>query len=43
VGEEIFWGADSFPMLLNYLEDPAWFETPEMRRIEALPVGAARK
>jgi hypothetical protein len=30
-------------MLLEYLVDPAVFDAPEMRRIAALPVGAARK
>ena len=39
---ELFWGADSFPMMLDYLADPGLFETPEMQRIAALPIGAAR-
>lgn len=43
VGEELFWGADSFPMMLDYLRDPGIFETFEMKRIVALPVGASRE
>ena len=30
-------------MLLDYLVDGAVFDEPEMRRIAALPIGAARK
>jgi 2-hydroxychromene-2-carboxylate isomerase len=43
VGDEIFWGHDAFEMVLDYLRDPAPFETPEMRRIETLPVAVTRK
>jgi hypothetical protein len=39
---ELFWGADSFPLLLEFLRDPGLFESPEMKRLETLPVGAAR-
>jgi 2-hydroxychromene-2-carboxylate isomerase len=39
---ELFWGADSFPLLLEFLRDPGLFESPEMKRIETLPVGATR-
>jgi len=39
---ELFWGADSFPMMLGYLHNPGLFETPEMRRLETLPIGASR-
>jgi 2-hydroxychromene-2-carboxylate isomerase len=42
VGDELFWGHDAFEMLLDYLRDPAPFETPEMRRIETLPVAVSR-
>lgn len=42
IAGELFWGADNFPMALDYLGDPGLFETPEMQRIAALPVGAAR-
>jgi 2-hydroxychromene-2-carboxylate isomerase len=40
---ELFWGADSFPMLLDFLGNPRLFDSAEMRRHEDLPVGAARK
>ncbi|MGH8318862.1 MAG: 2-hydroxychromene-2-carboxylate isomerase [Steroidobacteraceae bacterium] len=43
VGGELFWGVDSIPMMLDFLRDPGLFETPEMRRIATLPIGAARK
>ena len=42
-GKELFWGLDATDMLLEYRADPALFDAPEMRRIAALPVGAARK
>lgn len=42
VGEALFWGTDSFPMMLDYLRDPGVFETPEMKRLVTLPVGASR-
>jgi 2-hydroxychromene-2-carboxylate isomerase len=40
---ELFWGLDATDMLLDYLADPTVFDEPEMRRIAALPLGAARK
>jgi 2-hydroxychromene-2-carboxylate isomerase len=43
VDREIFWGADSIDFLKAYLKDPATVRNPEMRRIDNLPVGAARK
>lgn len=43
VDGELFWGADSFPMLLEFLANPALFETPEMRRHATLPTGATRR
>ena len=42
-GKELFWGLDATDMLLDYLENPAVFDEPEMRRIANLPIGAARK
>ena len=42
-GAELFWGLDATGMLLDYLVDATVFDEPEMRRIAALPVGAARK
>jgi 2-hydroxychromene-2-carboxylate isomerase len=43
VAGEIFWGADSIGFLNACLADPATLESEEMRRVDALPVGAARK
>lgn len=43
IGGELFWGADSLPMMLDFLRDPGLFETPEMKRIATLPIGASRK
>lgn len=43
VDGHLFWGADSFGMLLRYLADPALFDGPEMRRYPTLPMGAVRR
>ncbi|HEV2333140.1 MAG TPA: 2-hydroxychromene-2-carboxylate isomerase [Gammaproteobacteria bacterium] len=43
IGETLFWGQDSLEMMLDYLKDPKLFDTPEMRRLSSLPVGAARR
>jgi len=43
VDGELFWGADSVGFLSAYLADPAALHNDEMRRLDALPVGAARK
>jgi 2-hydroxychromene-2-carboxylate isomerase len=40
---EIFWGLDSFEMLIDYVHDPIKFRDLEMQRIETLPVGIQRK
>jgi 2-hydroxychromene-2-carboxylate isomerase len=40
---EIFWGADSLDFLKAFLQDPAEVRNDEMRRIDSLPVAAARK
>ena len=42
IGKELFWGHDAFGMALDYLDDPAAFQGPEMQAVEALPVGAER-
>jgi 2-hydroxychromene-2-carboxylate isomerase len=42
-GCEVFWGADSIDFLKAYLRDPALLANAEMRRVDTLPVGAARK
>lgn len=43
IDDELFWGADSFPMALDFLRSPDLFESPEMKHIANLPVGAIRK
>jgi 2-hydroxychromene-2-carboxylate isomerase len=34
---QLFWGTDSFPMMLDFLRDPQLFDTPEMQRLDHLP------
>lgn len=43
VDGELFWGADSTQMLLDYLDGHPVFDSAEMRRASALPVGQARR
>ena len=43
VDGELFWGADSFPMLLDFLENPSLFDSDEMRRHAVMPMGAVRR
>ena len=40
---EVFWGADAVGFLKAFLADPAVLRNAEMRRLDALPVGSARK
>lgn len=40
---EIFWGVDALPMLEDFLRDPDFFRSQEMRRVSMLPIGTARK
>ena len=42
-GGEIFWGNDSVEFFNAWLADPAILASAQMRRIDALPVAAARK
>jgi 2-hydroxychromene-2-carboxylate isomerase len=42
VREQVFWGADSLPMLLEFLRNPGLFDTPEMQGLPELPVGVVR-
>jgi 2-hydroxychromene-2-carboxylate isomerase len=42
IGDELFWGQDAFEMVLDYLRDPDWFQSAEMRRIDTLPATASR-
>jgi len=43
VDGELFWGADSTQMLLDYLAGDACFDTEDMRRAGHLPIGQARR
>ena len=43
VDGEKFWGFDATGMLFDYLADPQLFNSPEMRRIDALPIAAERR
>lgn len=40
---ELFWGADSMEFAQAFLADPAVLRNAEMRRLDGLPEGAARK
>lgn len=40
---EVFWGADAIGFLNAFIADPAVLRNPEVRRLDSLPVGAARK
>jgi len=39
----VFWGADAVDFLKAFLTDPSLLRNAEMRRVDGLPVGAARK
>ena len=43
IDDEVFWGGDSTKMMLDFLENPALFETPEMKRISSMEMGLTRK
>ena len=43
VDRQVFWGGDATEMMLSYLENPALFETSEMRRISEMPMGTTRR
>ncbi len=40
---QLFWGDDATDMMLDYLDNTALFETPEMKRISEMPMGVERK
>jgi 2-hydroxychromene-2-carboxylate isomerase len=42
IGDEIFWGHDSFDMVLDYLLDAAPFQDRQMRAVDSLPIGVQR-
>jgi 2-hydroxychromene-2-carboxylate isomerase len=39
---ELFWGDDATDMLLDFIENPALFEDPEMVRLSNMPMGVRR-
>ena len=43
VDGEVFWGADAVDFLKAFLKDSSVLRNDEMRRVDALPVGAGRK
>lgn len=43
VDGELFWGADSMEFLGAFLADPATLKNAEMKRLDELPVAAARR
>ena len=43
VDGEVFWGADAVDFLKAFLRDQAVLRNDEMRRVDALPIGAARR
>lgn len=43
IDAEVFWGADSIGFLNAFLNDRSVLDNEEMRRVDALPVAAARK
>ena len=43
VDGEVFWGADAIDFLKAFLEDRSVVRNEEMRRVDGLPVAAARK
>lgn len=43
VAGELFWGEDVSEMALDYVQDPALFDSREMRRLRALPSGIVRR
>ncbi|MGH8690313.1 MAG: 2-hydroxychromene-2-carboxylate isomerase [Burkholderiales bacterium] len=41
--DEVFWGADAVDFVKAFLKDEAVLRNDEMRRVDSLPVGAARR
>ncbi len=42
VNDELFWGLDSFDMLIDYLDDPALFQADSMMRLNQIEYGVRR-
>ena len=43
VDDKLFWGQDALPMLRACLQGDAWFDGPDWRAAQALPVGVRRQ
>lgn len=43
VNDELFWGEDMTEMLLDYLDNPDLFRSPEMQRLRTLPEAVRRQ
>ncbi len=43
IQDQIFWGSDATIMMLDFLQNPDLFETPEMKRISDMPMGLIRR
>ncbi len=43
IQDQIFWGGDATIMMLDFLQNPDLFETPEMKRISDMPMGLIRR
>ena len=43
VDDKLFWGQDALPMLRAYLQGDVWFDGPDWRAAQALPVGVRRQ
>lgn len=43
IGEELFWGNDATPMLIDWLDRPERFDDAEYRRIAELPKAVERR
>ena len=39
LNRQLYWGEDALPMVLYCARSPAWLDSPEVRRISALPNG----
>ena len=43
IDDELFWGADSIEFVAAFLADPSVLRNDEVRRLDGLPVAAARR
>ena len=43
IGDELFWGADTLPMMNAWLADSGLFKQGEMARVDSIPAAAMRK